>query len=353
MLLILIFITIAVSYIGAYSLEKSFLKYSFFIDSPTERSSHKNSTPTAGGLSILLAYFFYVYLLLAFHESLIPWYDGHQEYTQNPFFILIAVLSPIMIIGLIDDFKEANPGIRLLVQFFSASLIIYYFQVSNDIFELEKQTSQSALMIIIISIILSMWLMNLYNFMDGIDGYASSECIFVSFSAAVLAYINNPDSIVSLCIGGLGVANIGFLVRNWNPAKIFMGDTGSISIGCILAFLMFYSASESVLSIYTWLILLSVFITDASYTLVVRIVTKKNIMKAHLTHAFHIITKNKNSHTYTNKALIITNIFWVLPLAIISNIYMDYNVLIAIIVYLPLILYMINIGAGLEKSENL
>ena len=76
--------------------------------------------------------------------------------------------------------------------------------------------------------------------MDGIDGYASSECIFVTFSAAFLAYMNEPESLISIYILGLGFANIGFLIRNWSPAKIFMGDTGSISIGCILSFLILY-----------------------------------------------------------------------------------------------------------------
>ena len=117
-------------------------------------------------------------------------------------------------------------------------------------------------MIILLSSVLSMWLMNLYNFMDGIDGYASIQCIFVSLSASIFAYINNPDNIMYLYIFGLGLASIGFLCRNIYPAKIFMGDTGSVSIGCIFAFFIFYSASESILSIYTWLILLSVFIVD-------------------------------------------------------------------------------------------
>ena len=353
MLLTLLFITIVVSYIGTYSVEKFFLKYSLFIDTPSDKSIHKNPTPTAGGISILLSYFLYIFMLLVFHELFIPWYDGHPEYDENPFFILMVSLFPLIIIGLIDDFNGVNIGIRLFTQFFSAVIIIYFFQVSNTTIDFREFTNQTALLIIIVSIIMSIWLTNLYNFMDGIDGYASLECIFVSFSAAFLAYINKPESIISLYIFGLGLANIGFLIRNWSPAKIFMGDTGSISLGFILAFLIFYSASESALSIYTWLILLSVFIADASYTLVVRIVTKKNIFQAHLNHAFHIVTKNNNSHTYTNKVLIAINIIWVLPLAIISNIYIEYNVILTIAVYIPFIFYLINIGAGLEKSGNL
>ncbi|HBX27134.1 MAG TPA: glycosyl transferase family 4, partial [Gammaproteobacteria bacterium] len=137
------------------------------------------------------------------------------------------------------------------------------------------------------------------------------------------------------------------------PAKIFMGDTGSVSIGCIFSFFIFYSASESVISIYTWLILLSVFIADASYTLTVRIATKKNIAKPHLRHAFHILATSKNSHKYVNRVLIITNLCWILPLALLSNAYMDYHVIITFVAYLPLLIFLIKIGAGLEEKETI
>ena len=195
--------------------------------------------------------------------------------------------------------------------------------------------------------------MNLYNFMDGIDGYAASECIFVSFSSALIIYFNNENSILSLYLLGLGLSSIGILIRNWHPAKIFMGDAGSVSIGMLFAFFIFYSASESVISIYTWLILLSVFISDSSYTLFVRIVTKKDITKPHLTHAFHLLTMNSNSQLFVTNRMIFCNIIWVLPMAILSNHFMSYNVVITFVAYLPMIIYLIRIGAGLEYDKKI
>jgi Fuc2NAc and GlcNAc transferase len=242
--------------------------------------------------------------------------------------------------------------VRLLAQFFSALLIIYYFQISDD-GNFRNYLNQEFFLIIILSIILSMWLMNLYNFMDGIDGYAVSECIFVSFSSALIIYLNNEDSILSLYLVGLGLSSIGILVRNWHPAKIFMGDTGSVSIGFFFSFFIFYSASESMISIYTWLILLSIFISDSTYTLFVRIVTKKNITQPHLTHAFHLLASNKNSQVFVTKRMIILNIFWVLPMAVLSNFYMNYNVVITFIAYVPMVVYLIKIGAGLEYNKKI
>ena len=98
--------------------------------------------------------------------------------------------------------------------------------------------------------------------------------------------------------------------------------------------------------------MLSVFISDATYTLFVRIVTKKNFSKPHLTHGFHIITETKNSQLITIKSLIAINIAWVLPLALLSNYFANYHIIITFITYLPLTLYLIKVGAGLENGNS-
>ena len=341
MLLTLFFSTIIISLIITNIIEKNFSRYSLFIDKPNNRSMHSNPVPTAGGIGMLATYILYI---TALHNI----YDVNN----NVIFFLFVSLLPIAIVCIIDDFKEINIFVRLLAQFFSALLIVYYFQISDD-GNFRNYLNQEFFLIIILSIILSMWLMNLYNFMDGIDGYAVSECIFVSFSSALIIYLNNEDSILSLYLVGLGLSSIGILVRNWHPAKIFMGDTGSVSIGFFFSFFIFYSASESMISIYTWLILLSIFISDSTYTLFVRIVTKKNITQPHLTHAFHLLASNKNSQVFVTKRMIILNIFWVLPMAVLSNFYMNYNVVITFIAYVPMVVYLIKIGAGLEYNKKI
>ena len=341
MLLTLFFSTILISLIATNILERIFIRYSLFIDKPNYRSTHLNPVPTAGGISMLVTYLLYVITL---HNVL--------DINNTTLIFLFISLLPIVIVCIIDDLKEINIFVRLLAQFFSAILIIYYFQISVD-GNFINYLNQESFLIIIISIILSMWLMNLYNFMDGIDGYAISECIFVSFSSALIIYLNSEDNILYLYLVGFGLSSIGILIRNWYPAKIFMGDTGSVSIGFFFAFFIFYSASESMISIYTWLILLSIFISDSTYTLFVRIVTKKNITEPHLTHAFHILAANKNSQLFVTKKMIILNISWVLPMAVLSNYYMSHNVLITILAYLPMVIYLIKIGAGLEYNKNI
>ena len=341
MLLTLFFSTIVTSIITINILEKKFLRYSLFIDKPNNRSTHLNPIPTAGGISILITYVLY---LIALHNIF--------NISNAVLILLFVSLLPIIIVCIIDDFKEINIFIRLLTQFFSASLIVYYFQISGVDISI-NYLNQEFFLIIILSIILSMWLMNLYNFMDGIDGYAISECIFVSFSSALIIYLNNEDSILCLYLVGLGLSCIGILVKNWHPAKIFIGDTGSVSVGLFFPFFIFYSASESMISIYTWLILLSIFISDSTYTLFVRIVTKKNIAEPHLTHGFHLLALNKNSQLFVTKRMIILNILWVLPMAVLSNNYMNFSVLITFVAYLPMVIYLIKIGAGLEYNRKI
>ena len=332
--------TILLSFLITLSLEKFFLKKNLFIDLPTDYTVHTKPKPSAGGVSILISYLFFIFTIANYAAT-----------DYSVFLILLCSLLPVALIGLLDDFFQIRIYLRLLVQLFSAVIIVYYFQINNNNFDIQIYGEQSVIIIFIISIILSMWLMNLYNFMDGVDGYASIECIFVSFSASFIAYWNNSENLLYIYIAGIGAATLGFLLRNWPPAKIFMGDTGSVSIGCIFSFFIFYTASESVISIYTWLILLSVFISDASYTLAVRIVTKRNITRAHLRHAFHILAVRENSHNYVNKVLISINLCWILPLALLSNAYMDYHIIIAILAYLPLLISLIKIGAGLEEKK--
>ena len=340
MTLALISFTILLSYVSVIFLEFIFLRYKLFIDNPNDRNIHINPIPSAGGLAIFFSYFIYLYFLSYFFQIDIKFFT-----------IFLITLFPIMLIGLVDDLKETKVIIRLFIQLFSASLMIYYFQINQN-YNSNFEFSQTNLLIILLSVVLSMWLMNLYNFMDGIDAYAASETVFVFSSASLIAYLNEPSGKMYIILIGFAAASFGFLLRNWYPAKIFMGDTGSVSIGCCAAFFIFYSASESIISIYTWLILLSVFISDSTYTLFVRVVTQKNLLKPHLTHGFHILAKKSRSQKEITKYMIFVNLFWVLPLAVISNSFNDFHILVTIIAYLPLLLYLIKIGAGLEDTQR-
>ena len=341
MTLTLFIFTILLSYILSISFEIIFRKFQWFIDTPNSRSSHLSPTPSAGGLAIIFSYIIYLIGL-----SFINVID------KTTLGVLFIILLPVMLIGLLDDLKETKISLRLIIQFLSASFLIYYFQINSN-WVPDFIFTQSSFLIISLSVVLSVWLMNLYNFMDGIDGYAGTQAVLIFSFAAILAFLNKPEENMYLYLIGFAFANFGFLLRNWYPAKIFMGDTGSVSIGFVIAFFIFFSASESIISIYTWLILLSIFISDATYTLFVRTVTKKNLTKPHLTHGFHILSKSKKSQENVTIYMILFNIFWILPLALISNTFIEFHILVTIVAYVPLLFILLKLGAGLEDKFRL
>ena len=130
------------------------------------------------------------------------------------------------------------------------------------------------------------WLINLTNFMDGIDGIAAVECITVSFGGVLLYVLSGPSSLQWLMPLMLASACLGFLVWNWPPAKIFMGDVGSGFLGFMLAALSLQAARLSPRLFWGWVILLGIFVVDATFTLLRRIMRGERFYEAHRTHAY-------------------------------------------------------------------
>tara|TARA_Y100000816_G_scaffold289874_1_gene277285 strand:+ start:289 stop:1314 length:1026 start_codon:yes stop_codon:yes gene_type:complete len=309
------------------------------IDKPRADKFHHREMPTCGGLAIIFSYS--LYLIYLFESSILD-----KELLK-----IFLIFIPIILISLIDDIKNVKVYVRLIFHFLFAITIIFYFQYQFDIHSI-LIFNQKDIIIPIASVFLIVWLMNLYNFMDGSDGYAATQALFASFYASLLSFINSPDISYTLLQVGFFISILGFFIRNLPPAKIFMGDVGSITIGSFFGFLIIFTASNSVLSIYTWLILLSLFIVDASYTLLTRIVTKQNVTKPHNTHYFHKISKSYETNKTPLYYLMLINLFWIGPLAILSNVFKDFDVIIFFICYIPLTIFMIKIGAGLQDDTN-
>ena len=266
------------------------------IDKPRADKFHHREMPTCGGLAIIFSYS--LYLIYLFESSILD-----KELLK-----IFLIFIPIILISLIDDIKNVKVYVRLIFHFLFAITIIFYFQYQFDIHSI-LIFNQKDIIIPIASVFLIVWLMNLYNFMDGSDGYAATQALFASFYASLLSFINSPDISYTLLQVGFFFSILGFFIRNLPPAKIFMGDVGSITIGSFFGFLIIFTASNSVLSIYTWLILLSLFIVDASYTLLTRIVTKQNVTKPHNTHYFHKISKSYETNKTPLYYLMLINLF--------------------------------------------
>ena len=287
MITVLFILTFFSSFILTYFIRKLALKKSI-LDNPNERSSHTIPTPRGGGLAIVISFYFAVtyYFILGKIESQL-------------FFALLSGI-PLIIISIIDDIVSLSPKIRFITQFISSALALFFLK-GLHLLDLGFVQLNWLWPLTIFSLFGMIWFINLYNFIDGIDGYASMEAIFVS--SALYFFTKSEVTLI------LAIAALGFLPWNWQRAKIFMGDVGSTVIGFILIVFGIYFQNTGEFSIINWLILTSLFWFDATFTLYRRWKNKEQLSVAHRKHAYQRIVQAGWSHQKTTVSGFFINIF--------------------------------------------
>lgn len=248
------------------------------IDTPNERSSHSVPTPRGGGLAIVITWF--IGLL----------YLNHFEIINNSLFLALLSGIILVIIGFIDDIYNISPLVRFCAQVLAAGLALYFL---GGVLKLDLGFIQinSGWLLTPIAFIGIIWFINLYNFLDGIDGYAAMEAIFVSLG---LFLIYNESLLLVLI-----AATLGFIIWNWQPAKIFMGDVGSTLLGFNVIIITLYYQNTTSVSLFSLLLLSSLFWVDATLTLLRRYKNKEKLTEAHKKHAYQRIVQSGFSHQKT------------------------------------------------------
>ncbi|MFW3426689.1 MraY family glycosyltransferase [Aliarcobacter butzleri] len=296
-LILLLFSFLLTFFIKNYMIKKS------LVASVNERSSHTVPTPHGGGIAIAITWFiglFYLYFIGQIEENL---------------FCALLFGAVISIVSFFDDIYELSPKLRLIIQAIVAigglyflggfeTLTFWVFDIQNSIF-----TNIFAFFMII-------WFINLYNFLDGINGYAGSEAIFLSLAAFIL--FGGNHFLV------LAVAVLGFLYWNWNKAKIFMGDVGSTLLGYNVAIFTIYYANQEPTNFWIWIILFSVYWFDATLTLIRRKLNKERLSQAHKKHAYQRLTQAGWSHYKVTNYSIGLNILLFAIVFFISNIFVAF-----------------------------
>src|SRR5450830_1722451 len=244
--------------LGLTALLRQYALRRSIIDVPNARSSHTVPTPRGGGVAIVVV--FAAALVLMVWLELI----GRDE--------SLALLGSgllVAVIGFMDDHGHIAARWRLLGHFSAAVWALFWLggipplTIMGVVFDM-------GWIGVLLSLFYLVWMLNLYNFMDGIDGLASVEAIAVCLSASLIYWIAG-HTILAIAPMVLAMAVLGFLVWNFPPAKIFMGDAGSGFLGIVLAVMSLYAAWTNPLFLWAWLILLGVFIVDASFTLIRRL----------------------------------------------------------------------------------
>jgi UDP-N-acetylmuramyl pentapeptide phosphotransferase/UDP-N-acetylglucosamine-1-phosphate transferase len=258
------------------------------LDIPNLRSSHVQPTPRGGGIAILMAWYFGLF-----------WLKYFKLIEPNLFFALISgfILASV---SFIDDIFTLKPWIRILFQLLTV-LSGLYFIGGLKILYVNDFTFIVPFFLNIIVILSSIWFINLYNFLDGIDGYASVEAILI----AVGMYIITGNPILLLLIFSV----LGFLVWNWPRAKIFMGDIGSTQLGYILIILGIHFNNLMEINVIGLLLLSSLFWFDATLTLFRRWKNNEKLSQAHKKHYYQRIVQYGFSHRKTVLYSIVINIF--------------------------------------------
>ena len=271
-----------------YALHKSIL------DIPNERSSHHIPIPRGGGVAIVLTF------ILS-----ITWLSWSQLLEPSIAYTLIGGGIMVAAIGYCDDVYSSKARTRILIHCLATIWALYW---------LGGWKINSSLLGYILAFIGILWCINLYNFMDGIDGLAGSEGMFVSVASGIVLFWAGAHHLAGV-LWLLACAIAGFTLWNWPPAKIFLGDAGSGFLGYIFAVIGLYTINKGLLPVSFWWIILAIFTCDATFTLVYRAYQGKQWYMAHREHAYqHLITYGA-THKQVTVGIIIVNCCLLFPAA--------------------------------------
>ncbi len=255
------------------------------LDHPNERSLHARSTPRSGGLAILIAIIVSVATVSLFHPL--------QE-------LATITASVFMVAGVsfLDDRYSISPGYRIVAHTLAAAVILYggFYLQKLEVLGISWQWSY--VMGAAVSVLYTVWMINLYNFMDGMDGFAGGMAVFGFGTLAVMGWMAGHDAffIISLIVAA---ASAGFLVFNFPPARIFMGDIGSSTLGLLAATLSLWGSRDGIFPFWIAVLVFSPFIADATVTLLRRLMRREKLWQAHKTHYYQKLVQAGWGHRKT------------------------------------------------------
>jgi Fuc2NAc and GlcNAc transferase len=334
---ILLLVIVGISFGATYCLRRYALSRSL-MDIPNARSSHSMPTPRGGGVAIVLSFLLILPLLVTFGVT-----DWRMACAS------LGAGASIAMLGFLDDHGHIAARWRLLGHFAAAAWALFwlgglpplsFFGSSFDMGWLGHGVAAVYLV----------WLLNLYNFMDGIDGIASVEAICVCLGGAVLYVMSGAAQPTDFWLPLLMAAAVaGFLFWNFPPARIFMGDAGSGFLGITIGILSVQAAWVSPQLLWAWQILLGVFVVDATFTLIRRLLRGDRVYEAHRSHAYQYASRQHGRHLPVTMAVLLINVFWLFPLALWVGLGGIDGILGLVIAYLPLVGLAVKYQAGEQE----
>nr|WP_314490222.1 glycosyltransferase family 4 protein [uncultured Pseudomonas sp.] len=313
--------------IRRYALARSLM------DIPNARSSHTVPTPRGGGVAIVLTF---LPALLALWQQ--GWATGSQVLALGGAGLLVAI------VGFVDDHGHIPARWRLLGHFAAALGLLIGLGGAPSLTVAGIPVHSAWLLLPLLAVYL-VWLLNLYNFMDGIDGIAGLEALSACAAMCVVYAMGGHSQAMAAPLL-LAAAVLGFLVWNFPPAKIFMGDAGSGFLGLTLGGLSLQGAWLDGHYFWAWVIVLGVFIVDATVTLLRRLLAGEKVYEAHRSHAYQHAARRFGRHLPVTLCTAAVTLCWLLPMALCVTWFGLDGALATLIAYVPLVALALKFRAG-------
>jgi UDP-N-acetylmuramyl pentapeptide phosphotransferase/UDP-N-acetylglucosamine-1-phosphate transferase len=257
------------------------------MDYPNERSLHKIPVPRTGGLAILL-----VITVAGIFTTIL---------VEEPDFSLISIaLGALMVavVSFIDDRHTLGTGYRLLVHLGAGySLVRGGFYLAVLVVP-GRQWNWPEPIGFLFTVLFVVWMVNLYNFMDGMDGFAGGMSVFGFTTFSILGFLSGDFQFATLSLV-VAASAAGFLVFNFPPAKIFMGDVGASTLGFLAAAFSLWASRDDIFPMWIGILVFSPFIIDATVTLVRRAIGREKIWQAHRSHYYQRLVQTGWGHRKT------------------------------------------------------
>jgi Fuc2NAc and GlcNAc transferase len=311
--------------IFAFFWKKAAIYYSI-TSIPNKRTLHVAAIPVGGGIAIFLGW--------TLAASLLLWVGALN---LNSYIGLVLGGSFMSVIGLIDDAKDLSARLKLLAQIVGTIWCVYWFGGVPPFYMLGLEINLGWIGYPVAGIVI-LWLINLLNFMDGADGMLASCMSFIGICIGSFLVLEGDYQNAAL-LYSLSAASMGFLVFNWPPASMFMGDAGSIFFGLCLPMLIISTLSEHSGLFWVWIIICGYILTDTTTTLILRLIYVRPFLDAHRQHAYQSLAYRSGDHWRVTMTIITIQILWLLPIACLAYWFKAYGALFSFLALTPIAIF--------------
>ena len=300
LLAVCVAVTVA-TWVATWAVLRSLIRFRVY-DTPNARSSHEQPKPRGGGLAL-------VPMLLIAWIAAAAWFGA----TLPGFWVVVSAAAVLAGVFWIDDLKNLPVFLRLAVQALAVGLGIAAMDGAGQVF----QGLLPPLLDRLATALLWLWFVNLFNFMDGIDGIAGVEASSLGLGLVLVGAVAAWPGIHVALPALLVAAMLGFLAWNWAPAKLFLGDVGSVPLGYLLGWLLLSAAANG-----AWaaaLILPLYYLADATITLIKRALRGAKVWRAHREHFYQRAVQGGASHAWVAGQVLTCNVILAILAAVATG----------------------------------